>query len=52
MEASSLAGVVLDLVLLEGVGVGGLDFRSFCWEVLGLLRLLMRMVGIERKEGL
>jgi hypothetical protein len=51
MEASSLAGLVLDLVLLEGVGVGGLDFRSFRWEVLGVLRLLMRMVGVEGEEG-
>jgi len=51
MEASSLAGLVLDLVLLEGVGVGYLDFRFLRGEFQRVLRLPMRMGGIERKEG-
>jgi hypothetical protein len=50
MEASSLAGLVLDLVLLEGVGVGYLDFRFLREEFQRVLRLPMRMVGVAGEE--
>jgi hypothetical protein len=51
MEVTSLAGLVLDLVLIEGGGVGYLDFRLLRREVLQVLLLPMRKIVIEGEEG-
>jgi hypothetical protein len=51
MEVTSLAGLVRDLVLIEGGGVGGLDFLFLRWQVLQVLLLPMRKMVIEGGKG-